>query len=107
MGANAINWHTLISLVINRYINCTGSSIGYSSILCHYVNPIKGNPLCDIMKVNVKKARRSMVINNIKDAFKLGDIVFVVPRIRNIKKHAADRHFRDCKWGPAKIIEIL
>jgi transposase InsO family protein len=45
MGPNAINWHTLISPVINGYNNCTHSTTGYSPILCHYVNPIIGNPL--------------------------------------------------------------
>jgi hypothetical protein len=107
MGANAINWHTLILPVINGYNNCTHSTTGYSPILCYYVNPIIGNPLYDSIMVNVNKARRSMVTNDKKDAFNLGDSVLVVPRIRNIKKHAADCHFRDRKWGPAKITEIL
>jgi hypothetical protein len=71
------------------------------------VNPIIGNPLYDKIMVNVNKARRSMVTNDKKDAFNLGDSVFIVPRIRNIKKHAAVCHFRDRKWGPAKITEIL
>jgi hypothetical protein len=42
-----------------------------------------------------------------KDAIRVGDNVFVDPRIRNIKKHGSDRHFRDRKWGPATIIEVL
>jgi hypothetical protein len=34
-------------------------------------------------------------------------LVFIVPRKRNIKKHVPDSHFRDCKRGSAKIIEIM
>jgi transposase InsO family protein len=98
MGANAVNWHTLISPVINGYNNCRHSTTGYSPILCHYMNLIKGNPLYDNIMVNVNKSRRSIVINNKKDAFNLSDSFFVVARIRNIKKHGADRHFRDRKW---------
>jgi hypothetical protein len=107
MGANAINWHTLISPVKNGYNNCTHSRTGYSPIFCHYVNLIIGNHLYDNIMVNVNKARRSMVTNNKKDAFNLGDSVFFVPRIRNIKKHAVDCHFRERKWRPAKITGIL
>jgi hypothetical protein len=57
--------------------------------------------------VKVNKARESMVTNNKKDAFNPGDSVFIDPRLRNIKKHVADCHFKDPKWGPAKVIEIL
>jgi hypothetical protein len=97
MGANASTWLTLISPVINGYKNCAHSTTGYSRILCHYVNPIIGNPLYYNVMVNVNKARKSIVTNDKKDTFNLGDNVFVVPRIRNIKKHATDRHFRDRK----------
>jgi hypothetical protein len=107
MGANSINWHRLISPVFYGYNYCTHSTTGYSPILCYYVNPIVGNPLYDNIMVNVSKARMSMVTNDKKDAFNLGDSVFVVPRIRNIKKHTADGHFKDRKWGPVKITEIL
>jgi hypothetical protein len=69
------------------------------------MNPNIGNPLYGKIMVNVKKARRFMVTNHKKDAFNLGDSVFVVPRIRNIKKHAADCHFRDPKWGLAKLLK--
>jgi hypothetical protein len=70
-------------------------------------NPIIGNLLYDNIMVNVNKARKSMVENDKKDAFNLGDSVFVVPRRRNIKKYMGDGHFRDHKWGPAKITKIL
>jgi hypothetical protein len=63
-----------------------------------------GNSLYDNIMKNVKRARRSMVVNNKKDAFNLGDSVFVVLRIRNNKKYAADHHLRDPKWSPAKIV---
>jgi hypothetical protein len=52
------------------------------------VNPITGNPLYDNIMVNVNKPRRSMVVNDKKDAFNLGDSVFDVPRI---KKHQETR----------------
>jgi hypothetical protein len=42
-----------------------------------------------------------------KDPIGVGHNIFVVPRIRNIKKHAFDCHFRDRKQGPANILEVL
>jgi hypothetical protein len=41
----------------------------------------------------VNKRGADMVAKDIKDVVCLGDSVFVVPRIRNIKKHAVDSHF--------------
>jgi hypothetical protein len=70
--------------VINGYNNCTYSTNGYYLILCHCIDPEIGNSLYDNIMVNVNKARRLMVVNEKKDAFSLGESVFVVLRIRNI-----------------------
>jgi hypothetical protein len=43
--------------------------------------------------VNVYETRKSIVTNDKKDAFNLGDSVFVVPRIRSIKEQAAENQF--------------
>jgi hypothetical protein len=56
---------------------------------------------------HAQKVRGRMIESDKKDQISLVDNVFVVPRIRNIMKHLADRHFRDRKWGPAKVIEKL
>jgi hypothetical protein len=48
-----------------------------------------------------------MIESDKKDQICLGENVFVVPRIRNIMKHLADRQFGGRKWGPAKVIKIL
>jgi hypothetical protein len=97
MGAIAMDWHTLISPVINGYNNCIHSMTGYFPILGHYVNPTIENLLYNDIMVNVNKVKKTMVANDKKDVFNLGDSVFVVPRFRNIKKHATDCHFRDRK----------
>jgi hypothetical protein len=55
----------------------------------------------------MNKQQGDMVAKDKKDVIGVGDNVFVVPRIRNIKKHAYDRHFRDRKWGPATILVVL
>jgi hypothetical protein len=48
-----------------------------------------------------------MVAKKKMGAISLGDSVFVVPTIRNIKNHATNCHFRDCKSGPTTIIKVL
>jgi hypothetical protein len=56
---------------------------------------------------HVNKRRGDIVAKDKKDVISVGDSVFVVLRIRNIKKPASDHHFRDRKWGPATILEVL
>jgi hypothetical protein len=106
-GAHTLNWNNHISNVVNGYNNCYHSSIGCTPITCHFTKPIVGEPKWDSIVNHVNKRRGDMVAKDKKDAISVGDNVFVVPRIRNIKKHASDRHFRDRKWGPATIIEVL
>jgi hypothetical protein len=106
-GAHTLNWHNHISTVVNGYNNCCHSSIRYTPITCHFTKPIFGEPKWDSIVNQVNKRRGDMVAKDKKDAISVGDSVFVVPRIRNIKKHASDCHFRDRKWGPATILEVL
>jgi hypothetical protein len=48
-----------------------------------------------------------MVAKDKKDAIGVGINVFVVPKIRNVKKHVSDYHFRDCEWGPTIVLQVL
>jgi hypothetical protein len=48
-----------------------------------------------------------MVNRDDKKNFQKGDMVYIVPRFKRNTKISARRHFKERKWGPAKIIGIL
>jgi hypothetical protein len=107
MGANSHNWHEFSTPTVNGYNSCTHSAIGHTPAVCHFTPRSSDNPTWAKTVAHVQKVRERMIERGNIDQISLGDDVFVVPRIRNIMKHLADRHFRDKKWGQAKVIEIL
>jgi hypothetical protein len=58
-----------------------------------------GNPLYNNRMKNGAEASKTMFFKDLKDAFDLGDRVFVVPRIRDIKEHADHCYLKSRKWG--------
>jgi hypothetical protein len=53
------------------------------------------------------KQRENMVKRDDKKDFQIGDMVYIIPRLKGNMKRAANRHSKERKWGPAKIIGKL
>jgi hypothetical protein len=53
------------------------------------------------------KQRENMVQRQDKKVFQIDDMVYIVPRLKGNMKRAANRYFKERKWGPAKIIGKL
>jgi hypothetical protein len=53
------------------------------------------------------KFREGLVKKDKREVFQSGNWVKIILRKKSNIKHAAENHFIDGKWGPAKIVGIL
>jgi hypothetical protein len=79
--------------------------MGCTLFTCYFTKTIiKGTSGGKIGQLMSKK-RENTVAKDKNGVISLGDSVFIVPRIRKTKKHAAVHYLQDRKWGSATIIE--
>jgi hypothetical protein len=93
IGANSHNKHECIMPTVNGHNSCPHTVTGNTPAVGHFTPQSPQNLTWTKIGAHVQKVRGRMIECDHKDQNSLGEKVFVVSRIRNIRKNLADCHF--------------
>jgi hypothetical protein len=105
ISARENNWDLFVDPAKRGYNYSWHSTIRMAPFKCHEFARNRGHQVHkDAINLTMKQ-RENMVKRDDKKDFQIGDMVYIIPRPKGNMKRAAHRHFKEIKWGPAKINE--
>jgi hypothetical protein len=107
LGARKNNWILFLDAAKSGYNYSWHSTIRMAPIKCHEFCRNRENQVhYDAMDTTMKQRERMVKGDNQKD-FQVGDMVYIIPRLKSKLKKTANIHFTKRKLGPGKIIAKL